>query len=157
MEEAKFQREYEEEIDLMDYLKVIIKRRKLILAVFLIAIVAAGLFSFLLPKVYKIDAVLEIGQVAETMIEAPSQVAEKITSEVYRIFVREKLGIPEEKYPKIKTENPKDTRLIILTIESANLQQAKTILEEINNLILAEHEEKIKAKKELIKQDIKTT
>jgi len=156
MEEAKFQREYEEEIDLMDYLKVIIKRRKLILAVFLIAIVAAGIFSWLSPKVYKIDTSLEIGKIAGEAAEEPAQVVEKIKRDVYGIFVREKLGISETEYPKIKTENPKETNLIMLTIESVKPSESKNILEEVNNLILVEHQEKIKAKKESIEQDIKT-
>ena len=154
--EEPIQTEYDE-IDLMDYVKVLLKRKWLILAIFLSAAIVAEVFSFLMPKVYKIDTVLEVGQAAGVPIKDPGQVVEKIKGDVYGIFAREKLGIPEEKYPKIKTENPKDTRLISLAIESAEPQQAKNILEEINNLILAEHQEKIKTKKELIEQDIKTT
>ena len=154
--EEPIQTEYDE-IDLMDYVKVLLKRKWLILAIFLGAAMVAGVFSFLMPKVYKIDTALEIGQAAGVPIEDPGQVVEKIKGDVYGIFAREKLGIPEKKYPKIKTENLKDTRLISLAIESAEPQQAKNILEEINNLILAEHQEKIKTKKELIEQDIKTT
>ena len=154
--EEPIQTEYDE-IDLMDYVKVLLKRKWLILAIFLSAAIVAEVFSFLMPKVYKIDTALEVGQAAGVPIEDPGQVVEKIKGDVYGIFVRGKLGIPEEKYPKIKTENPKDTRLISLAIESAEPQQAKNILEEINNLILAEHQEKIKTKKELIEQDIKTT
>ena len=154
--EEPIQTEYDE-IDLMDYVKVLLKRKWLILAIFLSAAIVAEVFSFLMPKVYKIDTALEIGQAAGVPIEDPGQVVEKIKGDVYGIFVREKLGIPEEKYPKIKTENLKDTRLISLAIESAEPQQAKNILEEINNLILAEYQEKIKTKKELIEQDIKTT
>jgi len=152
----KIQQEYEE-IDLMDYVKVILKRKWLILAVFFGAAIVAGVFSFLMPKVYKIDTSLEVGQIAGEAVEVPGQVVEKIKSDVYGIFVREKLQIPEEKYPKIKIENPKDTNLITLVIESAKPPESKNILEAINNLIIAEHQEKIKTKKELIGQDIKTT
>ena len=152
----KIQQEYEE-IDLMDYVKVILKRKWLILAVFFGAAIVAGVFSFLMPKVYKIDTSLEVGQIAGEAVEVPGQVVEKIKSDVYGVFVREKLQIPEEKYPKIKIENPKDTNLITLVIESAKPPESKNILEAINNLILAEHQEKIKTKKELIGQDIKTT
>ena len=155
-QEEKISTEYEE-IGLMDYVKVLLKRKWLILAVFLGAAIVAGIFSFILPKVYKIDTSLEVGQVAGGVVENPGQVVEKIKGDVYGIFVREKLGIPEIEYQKIKTENPKDTRLIKMAIESASPPKAKNILEEINNLILAEHQEKIKVKKGLIEQDIKTT
>ena len=158
--EEPIQTEYEE-IDLMDYVKVILKRKWLILVIFFGAAIAAGIFSFLMPKVYKIDTSLEVGIIeratgatSEQLIESPTQLVEKIKGDVYGIFAREKLGIPEEKYPKIKTENPKDTRLISLAIESAEPQQAKNILEEINNLILAEHQEKIKVKKGLLENNI---
>jgi len=161
--EEPIQTEYEE-IDLMDYVKVILKRKWLILVIFFGAAIAAGIFSFLMPKVYKIDTSLEVGIIeratgatSEQLIESPTQLVEKIKGDVYGIFVREKLQIPEEKYPKIKVENPKDTRLISLAIESAEPPKAQNILEETNNLILAEHQEKIKTKKELIEQDIKTT
>ena len=155
-QEEKFQTEYEE-IDLMDYIKVFLKRKWLILAVFLGAAIVAGIYSFTLPKIYKIDTSLEVGQVAGALVEAPAQVVEKIKGDVYGIFVREKLQIPEEKYPKIKVENPKETNLITLAIESAKPPESKNILEEVNNLILAEHQEKIKTKIDLINQDIKTT
>ncbi len=155
-QQEPIQTEYEE-IDLMDYVKVLLKRKWTIFGIFLVAAIAAGIFSFILPKVYKIDTFLEIGQIAGEAVEVPGQVIEKIKVDVYGIFVREKLGIPEEKYPKIKTENPKETNLITLVIESAKTPESKNILEKINNLILDEHQEKIKTKKELIEQDIKTT
>ena len=154
-QEEKFQTEYEE-IDLMDYVKVLLKRKWLILVMFLGAAIMAGVFSFILPKIYKIDTALEVGRVAGIMVEDPAQVVEKIKGDVYGIFVREKLQIPEEKYPKIKVENPKETNLITLAIESAKPPESKNILEETNNLILAEHQEKIKVKKELIEMNIKT-
>jgi len=158
--EEPIQTEYEE-IDLMDYVKVILKRKWLILVIFFGAAIAAGIFSFLMPKVYKIDTSLEVGIIeratgatSEQLIESPTQLVEKIKGDVYGIFVREKLQIPEEKYPKIKVENPKDTRLISLAIESAEPPKAQNILEETNNLILAEHQEKIKVKKGLLENNI---
>ena len=148
------EQQHEEEIDLVDYLKVIIKRKRLMLVIFFGAVIIAGIFSWLSPKVYKIDTSLEIGKIAGEAAEEPAQVVEKIKRDVYGIFVREKLGISETEYPKIKTENPKDTNLVRIEIESVNPEQAKNILEEMNNLILEDHQEKIKIKKELLEKDI---
>ena len=155
-QEEKFQPEYDE-IDLMDYVKVILKRKVLILALFLGAAIVAGIFSFIMPKVYKIDTSLEVGRIDGATVEAPGQVKEKIDGDVYGALIREKLQIPEKEYPEIKTENPKDTRLIILKIESDETQQSKNILEEINKIIFEEHQEELEIKKELIEKDIKTT
>ena len=161
-EETTKTEEYDE-IDLMDYIKVLLKRKRLIFGIFFGAAIAAGIFSFVIPKIYKIDTALEVGVIekatgttSEQLAELPNQLVEKIKGDVYGITVRKKLNISEENWPKIKTENPKDTKLVKMEIESAEGQQAENILEEINNLILSEHQEKIKAKKELIEQDIKT-
>ena len=148
--------QYEDEINLMDYVKVILKRKRLILGLFFGAAIAAGVFSFILPKVYKIDTSLEIGQIAGAVMESPGQVVEKIDGDVYGIFVREKLKIPEIEYPKIKVENPKNTRLVKVAIESSKPEKAKNILEEVNNLILDEHQEIIEIQKGLLEKNIKT-
>jgi len=149
-QENKFQPEFEE-INLMDYVKVLLKRKWLILVVFLGAAIAAGVFSYLMPKIYKIDTFLEIGTT-----EVPIQVVEKVKSDAYGVLIREKLGIPEEKYPRIEAENPEDTNLITIKIESGEPQQAKTVLEGINDLIIIDHQERVKTNKELIEHNIKT-
>lgn len=162
-QQEPIQTEYDE-IDLMDYVKVLIKRKGLILAIFLGAAIVAGVFSFLMPKIYKIDTSLEVGRVEkptgttpEQLVESPTQLVEKIEGDVYGIKVREKLNISEKEWPKIKVENPKGTNLVTMAIESDKSEKAKNILEETNSLILAEHQEIIKTKKELLEKDIKTT
>ena len=152
-QQEKIQTEYEE-IDLMDYVKVLLKRKRLIFVLFFLAVILAGVFSFLMPKVYKIDTSLEIGSIGGQVVEAPGQVVEKIKGDVYGILVREKLGISEKEYPKMKAENPKDTNLVKIEVESDKPELVKTILEETNNLILKEHQEKIEVKKGLLENDI---
>jgi len=151
-QEEKFKVEQKDEIDLMDYVKVILKRKLFVLVLFLAAVFAAGVFSFLSAKIYKIDTFLEVGR----LIEPPTQLVRKIEGDVYGVKVREKLDVSEEEWPKIKVENPKDTNLVIIAIESAKPEKAKNILGEVNDLILAEHQEIIKTKKELLEKDIKT-
>jgi len=158
MDQQEKQFEYGEEIDLMDYVKVILKRKWLILILVLVTVIVASVFSFYTPKVYKIDTAIEIGTIAREMvremIEEPAHLEEKIDSDIYVILIGGKLGISENKYPKIKTIHPKNTRLITAEVESSNPELDKNILEEINNLILEDHQGKIKVKKELLEKDI---
>lgn len=144
--EHKTETEYEE-INLMNYLKVIIKRKRLILGLFLISVVAVGVYSFFVtPKIYEINTVLEAsGQEVILM--------EKIKSGIYW----EKLGIPERECPKIKTENPLNTNLVIIKIESAQPPKVKNVLEELNNFIVAESQERIKLQKESMENEITMT
>jgi capsular polysaccharide biosynthesis protein len=149
------EQQYEEEIDLMDYVKVIIKRKGLILTLFLAAVIVAGVFSFISPRVYQVNTVLEIGKIDSELLEQPAQLIEKIKGDVYKSFIQEKLNVSEEKYPQIKSENPKDTSLIKIEIESERPELAKNILTEINNLILKEHQEQFEKRKSKIEESIK--
>jgi len=150
----RIQQEYEE-IDLMDYVKVIIKRKWSILNVFLIIVILVGIFTWLTPKIYKIDTSLEVGKIGAELVESSSQVVEKIEGDVYGILVREKLGISEQNYPKIQVKNPEDTDLIKIEIESQETKRAKSILEEIDNLILKEHQERLDKRKSKIEESMK--
>jgi len=162
MEEERNQ--IEDEINLMDYVKVILKRKKLILGWFLGLAIIAGVFSFLMPKVYKIDTSLEIGKIESTietiqdqLIESPIQLVGKIDGDVYGTKVRNELDISELEWPKIKVENPKGTELVKIIIESKESDKAKDILEKINNLILEDHQNIIDSKKELLEKNIGIT
>jgi len=154
---------FEDEINLADYVRVLFKRKRLVLGFFLGAAIVAGVFSFLTPKVYKIDTSLEIGRIekatqstSEQLVENPVQLVGKIEGDVYGVKIREKLQISESEWPEIKAENPKETNLVKKTIESAEPEKAMQILEEGNILISAEHQRKIESQKTLIEEDIKT-
>ncbi|MFZ2970381.1 MAG: Wzz/FepE/Etk N-terminal domain-containing protein, partial [Minisyncoccia bacterium] len=153
--EEKREMEYEE-IDLMDYVKVIIKRKKLIMAILAVAVVVAGVISLALPKVYKVDTSIEIGiRVAgDSLIEKPEQVIEKIKSDVYGVTVREKLNLSENDFPKIKASNVKDTNLVTISVESDKSEQAKSVLTEINSLIISKHRDRTSKEKELVEKNI---
>jgi len=60
-----------------------------------------------------------------------------------------------EKLPKIEVSNPTDTRLVIISINSSNPEEAKKILEELENLILEEHQDKFDLQKNILLDDKK--
>jgi len=159
-QQEPIQTEYNE-IDLMDYVKVLLNRKWLILAVFFGAAIAAGIFSFIMPKVYKIDTSLQMGQIGlqggvPIIIENPTQVIAKIQGDSYGVLIRKDLNIPENEYPKIKVDNSQGTSLINIEINSSNTGLAKSILEKINDLIIGDNQEEIKNEKDLIQKNIQT-
>jgi len=149
-QQEKYQIEYTE-IDLANYIKVIIKRKWLILIIFLLISITAGVLSFLMPKVYKISTSLQLGKDIEG---GPIKVVEMVKGDNYGLLARGELKIPEDAYPKIKIDNPKDTDLINMEIDSSNTELAKNILEKINNLIIEKSQNDIKNEKELIQKNI---
>ncbi|MFA5386560.1 MAG: Wzz/FepE/Etk N-terminal domain-containing protein [Candidatus Paceibacterota bacterium] len=144
----------EDEIDLMDYVKVILKRKLFILSLFLAAVIVAAIFSFLSPKIYKIDTVLEIGKIGGETVESPKQLMGRIEGDVYGALIRTKLDIPEIEYPIIKVENPEDTSVIKMEIESSDTEKSEKVLDEKNELIVTEHQGKIELGKELLRKRI---
>lgn len=157
MEQDIYQKKDVEEINLMDYLKVVIKGKKIVLGIFILAVLSAFFYNFKAVKVYEINSNLEIGLIkdgAKELLENPDQVVAKIYNDVYGVLIREKLEISEEDYPKIKSENPKDTNLVNIKIESDKPEKAKQILEEINSLVLTEHQKKTEVEKESLEKKI---
>lgn len=153
-QENKTQTEYYE-INLMDYVKVIIKRKQMIFGVLLVVLIAVAVYSFFIcPKVYKIDTLIKIGKIGGTLIEEPGQLLEEIKAGAYNFPIIEKLNLSEGIIPKIKIESPAGTDLLIIKTESSTPEIDKTILEELNNLILIEHSKKFETRKELVKKDI---
>jgi uncharacterized protein involved in exopolysaccharide biosynthesis len=154
--EEKISTEYDE-IDLMDYVRVFLKRKWTIFGIFFGAIIIAGILSWYLPKVYKIDTLFEIGQIGEQSIENLATLKEKIVSDTYGILIREKLGITEKDYPKINIENPGGTNLMLIEIDSKEPSKAKLILDEMSNLILPAHQKKFEEQKAQIEEHLKET
>jgi capsular polysaccharide biosynthesis protein len=51
---------YEDEINLYDYWKIIAKRKRLIIGLFLTSIIFTGIISLFMPKIYRGDAIIKI-------------------------------------------------------------------------------------------------
>ena len=141
----------EEEINLIDYIKIILKRKWLILKITVGVMIVVGALSLVMQK-YKVDTILEVG-ITEDILESPNQIVEKIKNGNYNEVIKRKLNI--EKLPKIEVSTPKDTRLVIISIKSSNPEQAKKILEELENLILKEHQEKFDSQKKILLENKK--
>ena len=60
MNQQERQQAYEDEINLYDYWKVIAKRKKLIIGLFIISIISAVAISLLMPKIYRGEAALRL-------------------------------------------------------------------------------------------------
>jgi len=139
----------EEEINLVDYIKVILKRKKTILVCALIAVCVAFLFYFFSTSVYEIDTILEIGHMENFVPEDPLQIVQKIQNNAYSEIIKEKLN-GENPLEDIEASNPEKTRLVKITAKTTNPTQVKLALDEINQIILKEHQEKLDIQKNII-------
>jgi capsular polysaccharide biosynthesis protein len=153
----------EEEIELIDILRVLWKRKSLIvLGTLFCTVIAAGV-GFLLPKVYEVTAIIEPGKrpisdqngqiVNEKVVESPETIKETVVGGAYNEAIRNSLEIDFD--PKIEVSIPKNTSLIEISLESSNPAQASAVLEELVSRITEEIQTKLEIEKKQVENEIR--
>jgi len=131
----------EEEIDLREYINVLLKRKGIIILIFLIAVITAALVSFFyLKPVYEANAVIAVSKpkIINSLID-------EISIEDYKNLIKD-VEIEEELMQKINLEKPptgvtpydlermitieipKDTNLIKINLQAENPKLTKDII-----------------------------
>lgn len=144
--------EYEDEIELMDYLNVIWKKKWLIILPTLFCIVIVGIISFRLPHIWEVDAIIqpskilvktEQGQFEEVVVVSPKQIVGQISQESYNRLIGAELNLDIRTFPELKAENIKDTNLVKVSIRERDTEEAKLILLSLFKHLKADLDEKI--------------
>lgn len=115
----------EEEIDLIDYIKVIIKRWKLILTIFLVAVFVSAGLSFTMPKTYQAEALVKTGKAEGKVLEN--------TTETVELF--------KESFPEVTLSIPKSTNLLKIKALGETPQKALNRVNNTVDALLARHQE----------------
>jgi uncharacterized protein involved in exopolysaccharide biosynthesis len=151
----------EDTIELIDYLRVVWKRKGLIIIGTLLCMVIAGVVSVMQPKTYRATSVIEIGTLTLggqiLPIEEPDDTKEKIERAfIYNVI--EELGLSESFSPDIKVELHKDTRILSVGVDSQSdsVEQAVRVLEKLNAVVLDDHRRVIQSSKTQLQNRIKT-
>ena len=156
---------YENEIELMDYLFVIWKRRWLIIIPTFFLAVAAGIVSFLIPPKWEVDAIMlpskflvqtEQGQFEEVVATDPKQIAGQINQKSYDSLIAAELNLDIRKFPELKAENLRDTKLVRIALRDQDIATAKSILQSLFNQLKKELDRKIDVEIKSIDTEITT-
>lgn len=144
----------EEEIELMDIINVLWKRKWFIIIGTLSCMVIVGIISFLLKPVYEISALVqpgkflvqdEQGRFEEVVIEKPQQVANRVNEKTYDHIIAKELKIKLDELPEIEAETIKDTSLIKIWTKNHDIERGIAILSKILQFIRKDIDEKIDA------------
>jgi hypothetical protein len=125
-------REYDDEINLYDYWKIIVKRKILIIRLFIIIVVSTAIGSFLMPNIYRGQAVL-------TIIKSEVITAKEITDLIGNIDREKRQSIVPKSYPDVKNikfNAIKDSRQdsknkIVVTIDARKIDDIPKALSEV--------------------------
>ncbi|MDP3014079.1 MAG: Wzz/FepE/Etk N-terminal domain-containing protein, partial [Candidatus Subteraquimicrobiales bacterium] len=98
---------YEDEINLYDYWKVIVKRKILIIGLFLVATLAAAIISLLMPKIYRGEVILKLPAItAKELLGIIGKIdAEKIKNilpETHHLIAGIKLNVLKDSTDKLQ-------------------------------------------------------
>ncbi|WP_320045023.1 Wzz/FepE/Etk N-terminal domain-containing protein [uncultured Desulfobacter sp.] len=128
----------DDEIDLFELFVVLWKRKWIIFAIIIVATVASVIISFMQPKIYCVDAIIQPGRDADgKLVISPKVVVEIINSGAYDRSIAKALTTPVAQIPKFKSSVLKGTDMVKIALEYSEPQAAKKIMIELLNTISA--------------------
>jgi capsular polysaccharide biosynthesis protein len=148
---------HEDEIDLRELINVVVKRKRLILGIFLASVIITAVISFLTPRTYLSTAVIQAGIVDTPLIEIAE--AEQIikTQDFLSPIVKElELKVELESLKSaINVKEIKDTSLIQLEVEYQGMGTSYKLLRSIVDSFLAKNNEPYQQRMDYFHQQMK--
>ena len=153
------------EIELIDFLNIVWKRKWFIILFTSFLVIAVGVISFLLPPKWEVNALIQPGkfliqtsdgQFEEVLVKDPKQIASQINEATYRILIASELNLDILKFPKLRAENLQDTNLVQVSIKEKDIKRAKLILNSLFNNLKKEIDKKVEIESQGIDSRIKS-
>ncbi|MFA6357059.1 MAG: Wzz/FepE/Etk N-terminal domain-containing protein [Candidatus Omnitrophota bacterium] len=139
------------EIDLREYINVIIKHKAIIITTFFLSIIVAFILSFLSPKVFETHAIIRLGSISTVLISKPNAMAELQGQGLMNLVLKENnLNNDKGEFSSkkiLKVEDTKDTEFLKITVRNSSPILSETICNAIASKFVSE-------KKELFKKNI---
>jgi uncharacterized protein involved in exopolysaccharide biosynthesis len=147
----------EDEIDIREYINVIIKRKKLIMSIFLAAVVISAIVSLMMPKVYEITTTVQLGSVNGPLIKNEEAKLIMLNQNLL-LFVINDLNLkitPDALQKEIKISDIKDTDLLKIKITYSSIDTALKINDAIVNPLIAQGQNVYKERINIINERLK--
>jgi len=151
-----------EVISLYDLIQILIKRKKLIVLVFMVCVLVAVVGSLMMDPVYRVTASLYPGWIDEDQdgqpiyVASPSDIIGSIEKESFKFQIFEKLGwdnIKEQSF-KVKTDSPQNSKLIYLYVDSAFPEKSKEFMLTLIDEIQRFYSSRTKSRRENLTQEM---
>jgi uncharacterized protein involved in exopolysaccharide biosynthesis len=147
----------EDEIDIRGYINVIMKRKKLILAIFLISVFTAAIMSLRIPKVYEVTSTVQLGSIDALLIKNEEAKA-IIFNQNSLLSIINDLGLKitvDALQKDIKISDVKDTSLLKIRITHHDIDTALKINDAIVNPLIAQGQNMYKMRVSIINERLK--
>jgi len=149
----------EEEIDLREYINVLLKRKGIIILIFLIAAITAAIISyFALSPIYQSSTVFSVAQVDRQPVINITEALEIIKSNVVLDEVINQMSLEEtteQLKPQITTESLGGTNFIKVSVEHDTPEKAKSLVENIIEVFIKQNQVEYQEQVKLIEDRLK--
>jgi len=134
------------EVELIDYIRVILKRKLWVFWSFILFILAGLVITLLMPKIYESRAIVSIGNLNSNLIEGPEELIEVLKENPAFEQIAQLMGIenPSEqdaerikKNLKIKTKTR--TNIMLISAQERSPQNAQAIVQATADFIIKRH------------------
>jgi capsular polysaccharide biosynthesis protein len=140
------------EINLMEYIEILWKKKWLIIIPTILISIAVGIWSFLQTPVWEVDAIIQpskffyqntAGEFVEVIVADPKQVAGQINQASYNRIIADELNIDLRAFPVLKAENMKDTKLVRVVVRDTDAERASKILNSLFHHLKSDFDRRI--------------
>jgi len=144
------------ELTLVDYVKIILKRKICLFVFLLIAIIAAVTITLSLPKKYESGAIVKIGKFQNEPVISKEEIIKLFRQRPYLKKVLEVLEIETSERniafidKAISVENKTTEDLITIETRGKSPEEAKTICNAVTSVILTESKRNFEKKEEIL-------
>jgi uncharacterized protein involved in exopolysaccharide biosynthesis len=140
---------YEGRIDLLQYFRVIWGRKWLILSATLLCALLGGIYSFLQPTQWNVDAIIQGGKFfnyenhQEVLIIPGEQLAGQINEGYYHNALASDLGLALKDIPGMKAKSLRWTDRVNVSIKTSDGESAKRVLQALFRILQKELDKRI--------------
>ena len=151
----------EEEIDLREYINVLLKRKGIIILIFLIAVITAALVSyFALSPIYQSSTVFSVAKIDGRAVINITEALEIMKSDVIldEVINRMALGgtlTSSQLKSHITTESLKGTNFIKISVLADSPETAKNLVETITKVFVEQNQGEYREKVKLVEDRLK--
>ena len=149
----------EEKIDLREYINVLLKRKGIIILIFLTAVITAVLVShFAISPVYLSSTVFSVAKIDGRSVINITEVLEIIKSNVVLDEVIDLMGLEKtakQLSSQITTESIKGTNFVEVSVASDSPVMAKSLVENIVEVFIEQNQSEYREKVKLVEDRLK--
>lgn len=154
----------EDEIDLRDIIRVLWKRRRLIIGIFMAAVLVAGVISLSMPSVYRISSIFTGGNFDDPVYTSQASIKNIMLSDefVQGVFEQIRPNATESEFQSFKNsidvEPMKGSdRLVEISVETKNKQEGIKIVEMMIQHYANRSEDSYNRQKEILSDQLDDT